>query len=63
MKMKEEQRNRIKEQIRKLKKVPGGFYAERLKDVEPEDIRVRQILKSCPLPGRGISERHIPWVF
>ena len=43
MRMKEEQLSLIKEQIARLKRVPGGFYQKRLAEVEAEDINLSLI--------------------
>ena len=40
MKMKQETLNQIKVQIKRVK-AAGGFYAKRLKGIDPEDIKTQ----------------------
>lgn len=53
MRMKEEQLNLIKEQIARLKRVPGGFYQKRLAEVEAEDINSREDFERLPFTWKG----------
>ncbi len=51
--MKEEQLSLIKEQIARLKRVPGGFYQKRLAEVEAEDINSREDFERLPFTWKG----------
>lgn len=53
MRMKEEQLSLIKEQIARLKRVPGGFYQKRLAEVEAEDINSREDFERLPFTWKG----------
>lgn len=47
MKMKQEVLDQIKSQIKRVK-AAGGFYAERLRDVDIDSIRTREDFEQLP---------------
>ncbi|MGI6108353.1 MAG: phenylacetate--CoA ligase family protein [Eubacteriaceae bacterium] len=51
--MKPEQFDRIKSQLEKLMKIEGGFYAEKFKDIDIDDIDSQEAFETLPFSDKG----------
>ena len=50
--MNETQLEQLRTQIARVKKMPGGFYAEKFKDINPEDIRTQADFEKLPFSSK-----------
>ena len=53
MTMKQEVLDIIREQIRKLKTIENGFYAQRFADIDPDAIRTQEDFENLPFTDKG----------
>ncbi|MBQ6568595.1 MAG: phenylacetate--CoA ligase [Treponema sp.] len=52
MQISEKQLEQVRAQVARVKKVPGGFYAEKFKDINPEDIRTQADFEKLPFSSK-----------
>ncbi len=52
MQISEKQLEQVRAQVARVKKVPGGFYAEKFKDINPEDIRTQEDFEKLPFSSK-----------
>ncbi|MBP5464436.1 MAG: AMP-binding protein, partial [Treponema sp.] len=52
MQMNEKQLEQVRAQVARVKKMPGGFYAEKFKDINPEDIRTQADFEKLPFSSK-----------
>ena len=52
MKLTEQQLEQIRTQVARLKKVENGFYAKKLKDINPEDIKTQADFEKLPFSSK-----------
>lgn len=52
MQISEKQLEQVRAQVARVKKIPGGFYAEKFKDINPEDIRTQADFEKLPFSSK-----------
>lgn len=52
MQISEKQLEQVRAQVARVKKIPGGFYAEKFKDINPEDIRTQEDFEKLPFSSK-----------
>ena len=52
MELSERQLEQVRAQVARVKKVEGGFYAEKFKDIRPEDIRSQADFEKLPFSSK-----------
>lgn len=50
--MNETQLEQVRAQVARVKKMPGGFYTEKFKDINPEDIRTQADFEKLPFSSK-----------
>ncbi len=50
--MNETQLEQVRAQVARVKKMPGGFYTEKFKDITPEDIRTQADFEKLPFSSK-----------
>ncbi len=52
MQISEKQLEQVRAQVARVKKIPGGFYAEKFKDINPEDIKAQADFEKLPFSSK-----------
>lgn len=60
MQISEKQLEQVRTQIARLKKVDGGFYAAKLKDINPEDIKTQSDFEKLPFSSKQELRKAYP---
>ena len=52
MQISEKQLEQVRAQVARVKKVAGGFYADKFKDINPEDIKTQEDFLKLPFSSK-----------